>query len=102
MGGRLSLFHGQNVIEQEDPLRRPRPKVTVRGRRPSTIPGHLLEDVPEGGRNRHTAGHGKGQPVSLSRPVIGVLTEDADPNLLRRAHLTQRREPVLGLRMAPG
>ena len=84
-------LRGQHGIEQQHALARPAPEVSggvaaLCGILPK-VPGDLLEDIAQRGRRGHPVGHGKGQPVGLSRAVVRVLSQDDHAHGLGRGQL---------------
>ena len=96
VGTGFPLLDGQDVIQQEHTLPRPRIQVAVGRRGAPTVPGNLLVDVAQRGGNGHALGHRKGESVGLPRSVVWVLAEDAHPHVVRCADCAERVKPHRG------
>ena len=81
MAGGTAFLHRQTGIEQQHALPGPTQQAPVNRWRPPQIPLQLLEDVSQARWRPLTLGHGKGQPMCLAGPVVGVLTQDDHPHL---------------------
>ena len=86
--------NGQDGVQQQDSLFRPVVEGAAVGNGDVQIRIHLLEDVAERGGEWHAVAHREGQTVRLTVVMIGVLTENQDPDCIGRRQ-TERPEQVL-------
>ncbi len=82
MGIGLARHNGQTGIQQQNPLLCPRNQASVVWNIASEIRFQFLVDVYKGRRNPDFLLHGKRQPMSLSRPMIGILPQYYHPGIL--------------------
>ena len=97
---RLSFRNGKHGVEQQNPLVCPVHKVPVNRRGAPAIPDQFFEHVSKRRGNRHTTGHGECQPVCLARTMVGVLPQNANPNLFRPNRGLECRKPIIRTGMA--
>jgi hypothetical protein len=77
-------FYGEDGIEKEDALLRPRGKIpTGRHRNPQVLM-KLMEDILQRGRKGHTGWHGKAQSMGLPGTMIRVLPQNHHLHLRKR------------------
>ena len=82
-GGSLSGPHRENGVQQQDAMLCPVCEAAVgRGRDPQIIPDFLV-DVLKGGGNGDALLDRKGQSMGLSRSMIGVLSQNDHPGILK-------------------
>lgn len=92
--------HGQHGVQQQDPLLGPAVEVPAGGYRSVQVAGDLLEDVLQRGRERDAVRHREAEAVGLALPVVGVLTDDDDLQLVERT-LVESPEDVARARKDP-
>src|SRR5688500_10538610 len=89
----LAALDRQHRVQQQYALVCPGQQAAVVGPRQAEVALDLLEDVLERGRYRHARQDREAQPVRLARPMVGILAEDHDLDLLERRGV-QRGEDV--------
>ena len=90
VGVGLMGSHGEDRVEEEHPLLGPLGQIAVVGYPEAEVVVKLLVDIDEGRRDRNVLVYRKTQAVRLSVPVIGILAEDDDLDLVERGQLKSR------------
>jgi uracil-DNA glycosylase len=93
-----AFLDGQRIVEQQHALPRPVLEVAVHAPRHPEVALELLVDVDQRRRHLHPVGHREAQPVRLPRPVVRVLPEDDDLDLIERGQL-ERAQPLAARRV---
>ena len=77
-------LNGQDGVEQENALPRPRRQTAAGKRRQTEVGLQLLADILQRRRQLHPLLHREGQTMRLARLMIRVLPKDHDPHPFRR------------------
>ena len=84
VGGGFMGFYGEDGIEKEDALLRPRGKIATGRHRNPQVLMKLMEDILQRGWKGHTGWHGKAQPMGLPGTMIRVLPQYHHLHLRKR------------------
>jgi hypothetical protein len=76
VGAGLGGPDGQDGVEEEEPLARPRLEVAVVGDGLAGVISELAEHIAEGRWRRDAGSHGESEAVGLSGLVVGVLAQE--------------------------
>lgn len=78
----LMLSHGEAGVEQEHPLPGPACQVATHGDGGTRLGLYLLKDITQGRRKFHAIIDTETQSMSLTYPMIGILTQDDHLDLI--------------------
>ena len=87
---------GEDGIEQQHALPRPRNQAAVLGLRAAEVVMQLLEDVDEGTGQLDAGEDRKTQAVGLADVVVGILSEDNDTDIREGGQLQSRENVMVG------
>ena len=90
--------HGQDCIEQKNALLCPWGQIPVVRNRAAEVTVQFLINIDQGRRNADPLMYRKTQTVGLTRPVIGILSENNDFHLFQRCKI-ERIENITARRV---
>src|SRR6056297_3973870 len=85
----LAALYREHGVEQQHTVVCPRLQAAVARDNEAEVIVQFLEDIDQRRRNPDARADREAQPVRLARPMIGILTENHDPNA-RRGRRVQR------------
>ena len=75
--------HSETGVEKEHALTSPTAEIATHRDRSSRLSLYLLEDITQRGREFHAIVDTKAQAMSLSYPMVGVLSQDDHLDLVK-------------------
>ena len=87
VAGSLVCPHGERGVEQQHSLLGPARQIACRGDWCAQVELYLLENVLQGGRERHSVAYGEAEPVGLARLVVRVLADDYHLHVVERTEV---------------